>query len=181
MKLNALDIPLPNNSVNIVIARALFAHISGYKTVIKEIRRVLNNQGKLLIITGRSDFKKPDYISEVWKKHAELVKEYGQKICTRLGPSQTELFDYIESINGEVNFPQKWSIIDVEKNLRKTLYELENRLHPSLRLIEPQKNSRIISGLKEFLLGKYGEDYINLKTKSKVKQGIIEIKFTKGL
>ena len=175
--MNALNIPLPDDSIDVVTVRAVFHHIKDYKKVISEIRRILKPSGCLLLIQAKSTSADPDYIAEIWSKYEELLSKHGKKLSKTLGPNYKELETYIESAGGKVSEPEQWFSSNPAPDLQNTLRVLTNLALPHLRDIDEEINRKAMAELDLYFTDKYGENYASLKTNKEVKQGVYAVSF----
>ncbi|MBD3285306.1 methyltransferase domain-containing protein, partial [candidate division WOR-3 bacterium] len=175
--MNAVNVPLPDDSVDVVMTRAVFHHIKDYRQVISEIRRVLRPRGRLLSIEAGSKSPGTDYITEVWDKYEEILVKYGRKLLPTVGPEYEELHSYIESYGGSITEPQQWFCSNHSPDLNPILRILSNLALPHLRDIDPETNRKVMAELNSYMKDKYGTDYASLKTEKEDKQGVYVISF----
>ena len=177
MKINALHLPFPDQSLDGIVVRALLAHIRNWKRVIKEIRRVLSLRGRLFVIHESSSVTGKDYSSEVWTKYTELIEKQGKTICEKLGASTREALEFIKSEDGIIEYSHEPASFNTTTSLDFILKEIQYRSHPSMRLIDKQTHNSAVQELKRLLKKEYGEEYCDLKVCRIVEQHVSSITF----
>lgn len=172
-KMNAYDLKIEDNSIDIVVENAMIHLVSEPEKVYKEIKRVLKKDGLLVrfMTSGVS--------------LSELEKTKSKKVYAAF----KDILNYYESILASfgyepINFNNNYFLLE-EKHFTKTktvktgyieefnefmkfrMHRLKHKAFSFLQNVPDEIHEKVFNITNKYASGKYGQDYINMKNYSK--------------
>ncbi len=152
LRASVLELPIPDNSVDVVLGLDLIEHVADDSKAVGELGRVLKTGGKLILTTPKQDGVSFPFMSR--EKIAEVNSQWGH---VRPGYSLQQLEDLLHSHNlaieksmGYFNFLTRFAywlayLSELRIPGRYVLYRLVTRLEPYIKY---QHMEHIIIGTK---------------------------------
>jgi ubiquinone/menaquinone biosynthesis C-methylase UbiE len=169
-KMNIYDLPLMEKTIDVVFAVNIFHLVNKPEEIIKEIKRVLCNHGKLITIYYNGiDNTENDINNEIEDIYYDEVKNRNVgKIKTNSwrGPKlHEELMKYF-------SFSRSIKTNDMHFCIKLTpKYEYENfntKQYPLQLLINNEQHIEIMKKVNNTMINKYGTNYLDIEIENKM-------------
>jgi ubiquinone/menaquinone biosynthesis C-methylase UbiE len=169
-KMNIYDLPFIEKTIDVVFAVNIFHLVNKPEEIVKEIKRVLCNHGKLITIYYNGiDNTENDINNEIEDIYYDEVKKRNiGKIKTNSwrGPKlHEELMNYFvssKSINtSDMHFCMKLTPKYEYENLRTKQYPLQ-------LLINNEEHIEIMKKINNTMINKYGINYLDIEIENKM-------------
>lgn len=183
-KMNALDIPLKDNSIDYVLANSMLHLVSNPKKVLTEIKRVLKKGGSFISLedtpgnytsnNADTNDKYFEIANEFYNRYWEVLKS--KRIVPRKynwNIDKLKICNEIFSKETVITIDDSYVLIDSLKN--NMLYRVSGRGFSDQADVPDEIHEQVYKQVMNEFINKYGEDFAEITSTIKITSSVIKL------